>query len=416
MKKGKWPMNQKTERIMSVLKTSAIMISTLALFYHPAHANEIGLGILVNGETQYDNIVIPKALPYTNTAKSTLKIALKAVCFGTNLRSVTNPLAPNAKIKTTLIYNGNTIVFSFPGSATNPASNPNPSVPGSDNTAVKTNNNASIGVLLNSVPVGTTAARLGNMINLTIPDIVPATATLDASGKISITNRKALLSKINFYQYDIPQSAGQFYGKEGTLSTQYSYSYSTDGGTLMIEAHFPGQEGFCGGYHSPLMLFFDNHFPQFTGKSTFPLDPQGGSVYWMEPGAPGFLLVYDADNSGKITQADQLFGQSKDFKNGFEALSRFDSNQDQKIDSKDPVFTKLKLWKDKNGNGVSEPGELFSLSELKVTEISLQYDALGRSEIENRAIFRENALFKYVNSKGKLINGRVIDVWFSRAE
>ena len=48
---------------------------------------------------------------------------------------------------------------------------------------------------------------------------------------------------------------------------------------------------------------------------------------------------------------------------GFKALAMYDrryygGNNDDVIDAKDTVFSKLRVWVDSNHNGVSEPGEL----------------------------------------------------------
>ena len=50
-------------------------------------------------------------------------------------------------------------------------------------------------------------------------------------------------------------------------------------------------------------------------------------------------------------------------KNGFESLKEFDSNNDGIIDEKDKEFTNLLLWQDKNGNAITDNGELIKLSD-----------------------------------------------------
>ena len=67
----------------------------------------------------------------------------------------------------------------------------------------------------------------------------------------------------------------------------------------------------------------------------------------------------------------ELFGDSTKLangtnaKNGFAALSDLDSNGDGKVDSNDASFNELKIWKDINGDGVSQASELFSLNDKK---------------------------------------------------
>ena len=58
------------------------------------------------------------------------------------------------------------------------------------------------------------------------------------------------------------------------------------------------------------------------------------------------------------------------------------------IDSRDAIFTSLRLWQDMNHNGTSEASELHTLPELGVESIALDYHELRRRD-------RHGNIFRY---------------------
>ena len=198
--------------------------------------------------------------------------------------------------------------------------------------------------------------------------------------------------------------------KEGFDESNAYQSFTT-------QVKFPGMEGFCGGYYSPLMLFFDGKLPTFSGVSAFPLYGlrEGTAVNWPEPKAPGYFLVHLKENETKVTSYNQLFGQTDKFENGFEALKEHDENGDDIIDSNDKIFSSLLLWNDKNGDGHSQAKELIPLSAKKVKSIGLKFTTRDVTKVDQRARAREKGKFTFVKG-GKEVKADVFDVWLAPLE
>jgi hypothetical protein len=122
-------------------------------------------------------------------------------------------------------------------------------------------------------------------------------------------------------------------------------------------------------------------------------------ISWTKAASTNAFLVLDRDKNGRIDNGEELFGnitpqpESIDA-NGFIALAEYDKagqggNGDGKITRKDAIFRKLRLWTDRNHNGISEPEELSRLPALDVVAIRLDYQESDRvDQYGNRFRYR----------------------------
>jgi tetratricopeptide (TPR) repeat protein len=93
---------------------------------------------------------------------------------------------------------------------------------------------------------------------------------------------------------------------------------------------------------------------------------------WITPRAG--WLVYDADGSGTITSALQLFGNVTFWlfwTNGYEAMSALDDSGDGQLSGVE--LQRLAIWHDRNSNGISDRGEVAPLESHGIVAVSCRY-------------------------------------------
>ncbi|MBQ9609709.1 MAG: calcium-binding protein [Lachnospiraceae bacterium] len=110
---------------------------------------------------------------------------------------------------------------------------------------------------------------------------------------------------------------------------------------------------------------------------------------WVSP--DDGLLAIDLNGDGIINGGSELFGDSTILpdgsraRSGFEALAQYDLNDDGVLDIYDDVFSRLRVWQDRNSDGISQQDELYTLEALGIRSISLngsETDGVVSSAVE----------------------------------
>jgi trimeric autotransporter adhesin len=118
----------------------------------------------------------------------------------------------------------------------------------------------------------------------------------------------------------------------------------------------------------------------------FDLDADGRKELtgWTAAGAEDAFLTFDRNDNGSIDDGMELFGNAVTLRDGqtsmqgYEALGEMDlfregGNGNGVADSGDRDFLRLRLWTDRNHDGVAESAELVPLLEKGIFAISLEF-------------------------------------------
>jgi hypothetical protein len=99
---------------------------------------------------------------------------------------------------------------------------------------------------------------------------------------------------------------------------------------------------------------------------------RGSSWSWVRPETG--ILVWDPTAKGAITSGRQLFGSATwwmMFENGYAALDSLDDNRDGQISG--PELRGIALWFDRDGDGVSDIGEVTPIERTDVQSLATDF-------------------------------------------
>src|SRR6266699_2116132 len=125
------------------------------------------------------------------------------------------------------------------------------------------------------------------------------------------------------------------------------------------------------------------------------------------------LLVWDGNGNGRIDNGSELFGNQTPLRsggvaaNGFAALASWDDNVDGRIDANDLLWYGLRVWRDRNGDGMSTPEEVAFLDDLGITAINTAYINSSTMDAQGDA---HKQIGSFTRADGSA--GAAEDVWF----
>lgn len=174
--------------------------------------------------------------------------------------------------------------------------------------------------------------------------------------------------------------------------------------------------GTAEGARSPLVVDLDGDGVETVsaaGGIYFDHDANGFKENSGWVGQDDGILVRDINGNGQIDNGTELFGNNSVLSsgekavNGFEALKELDDNNDGTFDANDKAWNEVKIWQDKNFNGMVDDGELLTLEQAGIAGIDLDYTNQENID-ENGNNHKQTGTF--IKTDGT--TGAIDDVWF----
>ncbi|MDT3722091.1 hypothetical protein RND78_21520, partial [Pseudomonas oryzihabitans] len=191
----------------------------------------------------------------------------------------------------------------------------------------------------------------------------------------------------------------------------FDYWFGSDGIDQEVNGSFNTALNFVQRY-DPLSLDLDGDGIETVSANTgivFDFDGDGlkTGTGWVK-GDDGFLVL-DRNGNGTIDNGGELFGidtikaNGKKATNGFDALSDLDNNADGIFNADDKAFGEVRVWQDKNQDGVAQASELKSLKDLNIAAIHLASKETNIDSNGNR--ITATGRFDFADGHSGTVNG-----------
>lgn len=153
-------------------------------------------------------------------------------------------------------------------------------------------------------------------------------------------------------------------------------------------------------------------------------------ITWTKRNSDTGFLVMDRNRNGKIDDGGELFGNHTDSAygeppvengHGFSALCEYDNadlggNANGRIDAGDAVWSRLRIWVDRNHDGLTTPDELHTLTEADITGIDRAYDAEHPKWDKNGNLYKLRGTAYRERRNGREEAFSIYDVVFKRLD